>query len=164
MDPDTDPSEEVVARQVFPAWSITIPASFAEAFVDEGGYWHAWDDHRSVSLASLALTDERGPVPVAAIARQLPPLDGTPIDALPAGLPGRAVEGDAIQPARASRVLSGMLAADGRVLIVTITSDDHEWTRRTWLSISRHPAALSDAEGRDIFSTLTTDAMELWMP
>ena len=130
---------ETTARRVFAAWSVAIPASFTEAFLDEDGYWHAWDAHRSVSLSSIALTKEGQPVTAEMIARELPTPDGPPVDRLPPGLLGWAVEAEAQQPAKASRTLSGMLVADGRLLVVTITSDDLEWTRRTWLSIRCHP-------------------------
>lgn len=126
-----DPTE----RRVFANWSIAIPASFAETFVAEDGYWHAWSTHESVSMSSFEVTDERGPVPARQILGQLPPLEGAPLDRLPPGLLGRAAEADAVPPARASRLLWGMLAADGRALLVTITSDDVEWARRTWQSI-----------------------------
>ena len=72
-----------VFRQVFPSWSIRIPAAFRETFVTEGDYWHAYDASRSVSLSSVVLEDDSGPVPAAAIAQRFPPLDGTPVDALP---------------------------------------------------------------------------------
>jgi len=36
-------------------------------------------------------------------------------------------------------MLSGMLAAEGRLLIVTITSDDLDWALQVWLSIRTHP-------------------------
>jgi hypothetical protein len=92
-----------------------------------------------VSLTSLTLTDEGRTVSPDLIARQIPVLDGEVVDALPSGLLGQAVTADAPQPARASRMLSGMLAADGRLLIVTITSDDLNWALRVWLSIRTYP-------------------------
>jgi hypothetical protein len=130
---------ESITQRVFAAWSVAIPASFSQAFLDEDGYWHAWDAHRSVSLTSIALTREGEPATAEMIARELPQLDVTPVDRLPPDLLGGAVEADAPQAAIASRILSGMLVADGRMLIVTITSDDLEWARRTWLSIRCHP-------------------------
>lgn len=139
-------------RQVFAAWSVDVPESFEETFVEEDSYWHAWDDHRSVSLTSIRLTDDHGPVSARRITRRLGggllDLGGSPVDDLPAGLVGRAVTATAPQPARASRLLSGMLAAPGRVLLVTITADDLDWARRTWLSIRAHPAPLPRLEGR----------------
>jgi hypothetical protein len=134
-----DPLRRPIERRVFPAWSIAIPPSFSETYVADEGYWHAWNVDHSVSLSSFAVDDERGRIPAAQILRQLPPLDGTPVDVLPRGLLGRAVEADAVPPAKASRTLSGMLAADGRALLVTITSDDMEWARRTWRSIRHVP-------------------------
>jgi hypothetical protein len=135
MFPLTLDTDLVVERLVFETWSIEIPLHFAEDFVEDGSYWHAWDECRSVSLTSMLLTAEGLPVPAQLIARELPPPFGTPIDDLPDGLLGWGVIGPAIQPARASRVLSGCLAVDGRVLIVTITSDDLEWAREVWRSI-----------------------------
>lgn len=139
---------ETIAHQAFAAWSVSIPASFAQAFLDEDSYWHAWDAHHSVSLSSIALTEEGQPVSAEAIARELPPPDGSPLDRLPPGLLGWGVEAEAQQPATASRTLSGMLVADGRLLIVTITSDDLEWARRTWLSIRCHPVEQLSLTGR----------------
>ena len=90
------------------------------------------------------LVAESGPVPAALIMRRFPPLDGSPLDILPPGLLGRAAEAAAEQPARASRALSGLLAADGRALVVTIVSDDREWALMTWRSV-RYIAAISDS-------------------
>jgi hypothetical protein len=128
-----------ISRRVFAAWSIEIPESFAETFDEDDAYWHAWDDHRSVSLTSVWVTDDRGPVSARKIARRLPELDGSPVDDLPPGVVGRAVTTAAPRQARASQLLTGLLAAPGRVLIVTITTDDLDWARRTWLSIRTHP-------------------------
>lgn len=143
-------TEHTVIRRIFPAWSVEIPISFAETFVDEDSYWHAYDAHRSVSLTSVRLTDKRGPVTARMIVRELPPMDGTPVEALPFGLVGRAVTFGAVQPARASRVLSGMLAADGRLLIVTITSEDLDWAQQIWLSIRHHTDGLPLRRGRQV--------------
>ena len=128
-----------MTRRVFAAWSIEIPSSFADTFVREDGYWHAYDAHRSVSLTSLTLTDKGRTVSPDLIARQIPMLDGEAVDTLPSGLLGQAVTADAPHAARASRMLSGMLAAEGRLLIVTITSDDLNWALRIWLSIRTYP-------------------------
>jgi hypothetical protein len=140
MLPNTPSVEPTVVRRVFDAWSVEVPASFAETFVHEDSYWHAWDEHRSVSLTSIVVTDKRGPVSAGLIAREIPPMDGDPVEELPPGLAGHAGTTAAIQPARASRMLSGMLAADGRLLLATITSDDLDWARMVWLSIRSHPA------------------------
>jgi hypothetical protein len=134
-----------IERRVFSAWTIAIPSSFSETFFADDGYWHAWDEHRSVSLSSLVLTEESCPAPAESIVQQFPRLDGSPLDMLPAGLLGRAAEAQAVQPARASRSLSGLLAADGRVLIVTIVSDDVEWARTTWQSIRYLDAPACDS-------------------
>jgi hypothetical protein len=136
------PTERTVLRRVFEAWSIEVPVSFAETFVGADSYWHAHDEGRSVSLTSLVLTEKGLPVSAQRIAGQIPPLDGSPVDELPTGLIGRAAVSAAIKPARASQALSGMLAAEGRVLIVTITGDDLEWARRVWRSIHSHSAPL----------------------
>jgi len=126
-------------RRVFPAWSISVPTSFAETFVAKDGYWHAYDAHRSVSLTSVQVSDHRGPVPARMILDRFGPiLEGTAIPELPPGTAGWAVQAEAIKPARASRTLSGVLVADGRVLVVTITSDDLPWARGIWSSIRYH--------------------------
>jgi hypothetical protein len=129
----------LIRRRIFEAWSVEIPAAFVESFVD-GSYWHASDDERSVSISSILLADPNGPVSADRIVNELPALEGQAIDELPAGLVGRAATGPSVQPAQASRALSGMLAVDGRLLIVTITGDDLAWARRVWRSIRSHPA------------------------
>jgi hypothetical protein len=140
MDALPTPAEPTIVRRVFEAWSVEVPASFAETFVDADSYWHAYDVDRSVSLTSLLVTDKGRPVSAERIAGQIPPLDGSPIDVLPIGLIGRAATSAAAQPARASQVLSGVLATEGRLLLATITSDDPEWARRVWRSIRGHSA------------------------
>lgn len=143
------PTEPTVERRVFEAWSIQVPAAFAETFVDADGYWHGYDEHRSVSLSSFVISEARDPVRADRILRQAaPPLDGPPVDQVPPGLLGRAATCAAPQPARASQLLSGLLATDGRLLLVTITSDDLEWARRVWLSIRSHAAPLQSPRGR----------------
>ena len=132
--------EPATIRRPFAAWSVSVPVSFAEAFVDDGGYWHAYDEHRSVSLTSVVITAHGRPVPAEAIVRQLPPIEGTRVHELPSGLRGWAVAGDTIQPARASQMLSGMLAVNSLVLIATITSDDLAWARMTRRTIRAHRA------------------------
>jgi hypothetical protein len=140
MDAAIDRAELTTTRRAFAAWSLEIPSSFADTFVRGDGYWHAYDAHRSVSLTSSTVTDKGRTVSPDLIARQFPVLDGEAVDVLPSGLLGQAVTTDAPQPARASRMLSGMLAAEGRLLIVTITSDDLNWALRIWLSIRPYPA------------------------
>lgn len=130
-----------IRRRVFPSWSIEIPSSFRETFIEDGGYWHAYDEDRSISLTSLQVSDRRQSVPALAVLRRMPPSEGEPVDALPSGLLGWAVTADADPSARASRYLSGMLATDGHVLLATITSDDDAWRLATWLSIQRHRTA-----------------------
>jgi hypothetical protein len=124
-----------IVRQVFPKWSIAIPPTFSETFIEDGGYWHAWDGDRSVSLTSTVVHDPHGPAAAESIIEQLPPPVGKPVEDLPRGLLGWAVEVDADPSAKASRALSGLLAAHSRLLLATITSDDGEWLLRTWLSI-----------------------------
>jgi len=82
------------------------------------------------------------------LVRDLPHLPGTPVDQMPPGLTGRASTSRASPPAIASLALSGLLFAEGRVLVVTITTDDLDWARRTWLSIRSHPAALQSGGTR----------------
>lgn len=127
-------------RRVFPAWSIVVPDTFAETFVDES-YWHAWDEHRSISMTSLLITDGTRPVTAAEFLEQLPEMPvmaGTPVDELPPGLLGVAVTCPSTPPARASLLLSAILATEGRALLVTITSDDLAWARRIFKSIRTH--------------------------
>jgi hypothetical protein len=123
----------------FEGWSIELPATFRDTFITEGSYWHAYDRSRSVSLTSVKLRDGHGPVSAGAILRQMTPVPGERVSVVPPGLSGWARAYPAVQPARASRALSGILVQEGAVLIVTITSDDSEWARRTWLSIRAHP-------------------------
>jgi hypothetical protein len=131
-----------IVRQVFPQWSVAIPSTFSETFVEDGGYWHAWDDDRSVSLTSVVVHDPHGPA-AESIVEQVPPPAGKPVESLPRGLLGWAVEVDADPSAKASRALSGLLAAHGHLLLATITSNDGEWRLRTWLSI-RHLGSPGD--------------------
>jgi hypothetical protein len=137
------PVERTIPKRIFEAWSVEIPATFVETFVDDGSYWHAYDEGRSVSLSSILLSDANGPVSSDRIVRELPSLEGTPLDELPPGLIGQAATGPAVQPAKAALILSGLLAANGRLLIATITSDNPGWARRVWLSIRSHPAPLA---------------------
>ena len=135
--------EHTTTRRVFEAWSLEIPATFAETFVNDGSYWYACDDDRSVSLSSVLLSDGDGPVSADRIVRELPSLEGVALDELPPGLIGQAATGPSLQPAKAARLLVGMLATAGRLLIATITSDDPVWARRVWRSIRSHPAPLA---------------------
>lgn len=127
-------------RRVFPSWSVELPPTFEETFVEEDGYWHGWDQARSVSLTSMTITDERGrPVNADAIQEQMRPLlSGDPVDEIPPGLIAWATTDAAPASARASRMLQGMIATHGRVLLVTVTGDDLAWARDVWLSIRHH--------------------------
>lgn len=142
------PSEPTVVRRVFPSWSIELPESFAETFVEDDSYWHAYTTDRSVSMTSLQITDGRRPVRASEIMREMrKALAGTPVEGGPDGLLCHAVFADAPRSSRASRLLSGLIASDGRALLVTITSDDQEWAYRTWRSIKRHAALPGDISG-----------------
>lgn len=141
------PLEPTIVRRVFALWSIRIPASFEETFVHGDDYWHAWDLNRSVSLTSIVVTDRGRPVRARKLLRTFPPLTGDRV-ATPPGLQGWAVVAPVVQPARASRAISGVIATDGRLLLATITGDDLGWTTSTWLSI-RHGDALRRARERD---------------
>ena len=134
------PEERTTTRRVFEAWSLEIPAAFAETFVEDGSYWHAWHDDRSVSLTSILINDAQGPVSADRIVNELPSLDGRVLDELPPDLLGQAVTGPTVQPAIAANMLSGILAIDGHLLVATITGDDIDWTRRVWRSIRSHSA------------------------
>ena len=141
-------TEPTVERRVFEAWSIEVPAAFTETFVDADDYWHGHDERRSVSLSSFVVSEERDPVRASRILRQAPPLDGSPVDQVPPGLLGRAATCAAPEPARASQLLSGLLATDGHLLLVTVTSDDLEWARRVWLSIRGHAVPFQSPRGQ----------------
>ena len=143
-----EPAELSVERRVFESWAIRIPARFTETFVASDGYWHGYDERRSVSLTSIVVTEGRHWVSAGRILRQLPPLDGSPVAEVPTGLLGRASTSAAHHPARASRILSGMLATDGRLLVVTITSDDLDWARQVWLSIRSTASPVPEAAQR----------------
>lgn len=136
-------AEATIVRRAFEAWSIEMPASFEELFVEEDGYWHGYDEHRSISITSMIVTDDHGPVNAGRLLRQfradqagMP--QGQPVVEVPPGLRGWASICKAPQSSRAARMLSGMLFSDGRVLITTITSNDLDWARATWLSIRSH--------------------------
>ena len=116
-----------------------MPAGFDETFVEDDAYWHAFDEQSSISLTSMLIESEDGPVRAESMMAVFPVGEGEPVNHLPPAVLGWAVTCDAIQPARAARCLSGVLAVDGRILIVTITSDDEDWSLRTWLSIRHHP-------------------------
>lgn len=132
--------DSFATRHVFPSWSIEMPPSMEETYVHEGqGYWHAYSADRSISLTSMSLTDGEEHVPAVEIVAKLPLDFGEPFAELPPGLHGWAVTNLADPDARASRLLSGIVAVDGHVLIATITCDDEAWTRRVWLSIRNHP-------------------------
>ena len=94
-----------------------------------------------MSLTSSVVVEHGRPVPAEALARQvLPLIEGEPIDELPEGVLGRAAIVTTTPPAIASRALSGMLVTEGRLLLVTITSEDMTWARRVWTSIAFVPA------------------------
>ncbi len=146
-----DGREVAFVRQVFEAWWIELPDGFEETWVAEGGYWHAWDRRRSISLSSTVLTDRDTDeaAPAAEVLEQLGgTLTGEPIEDLPPGLLGRATIVDTDPEARAARALTGFIAVDGRVLVATIHSDDVEWAKRIWRSIGYRPAPLRPALNR----------------
>jgi hypothetical protein len=129
--------EAVVARRVFPSWSIEVPVGLIES-MEPQGYWHARDEIRSVSLTSLVMTSRTGPPPTADELLAILPLEGTPLDELPEGLPGRCtVRTTDDEVFGRCQMFQGMVAVTGLLLIVTITGGDPAWARRTWLSI-RH--------------------------
>lgn len=142
MNAPTALHEPTTRRRVFPGWSIEIPEAFEETFVVEGaGYWHAYDETRSVSLTSIVLTEDGRPVSAARIVQETRGLagGGEIITQLPAGRPGWACRAPADSEARASRLISGGVAVDGVLLLATVTADNDAWALRTWLSIRSHP-------------------------
>jgi len=136
MSPITAPATEpTVVRRVFPAWSITIPTTLREAFVEEDAYWHAWDRRRSVSMTSVIVADQRGrPLASRKILRRCPPERGQRVD-VPPGLAGWAIVVPQPQPSRESRAISGVLVRDGGLLIATVRADDLVWAEAVWRSI-----------------------------
>jgi hypothetical protein len=132
-----------VLRHVFASWWISIPPEFDEDFVHDDGYWHAWDDHRSVSLSSFVVTQRSGgtAVPAADLLAAMPVPEGDFVD-LPPGHKGWARVIPVPDSPKASRAISGMLAVDGRVLLATITSDDIAWATDTWRSIEYAPTPI----------------------
>ena len=147
----TNDVELVIVKQVFETWWIELPAGFEECWVDDGGYRHAWDAHRSISLSSTVLIDSQAdrPASTAEILDQLTgALEGEPIDDLPVSLLGGATIIPTDPAARASRAVTGYLAVDGRVLTATITSDDIDWAKRIWRSIGSRPAPIRPAMNR----------------
>lgn len=136
---DIAPVDPTVVRQVFPTWSIAIPSTFAETFVEADGYWHAWDVGRSVSLTSLLINDGRGRrVPSRSILKRFPAVPGERVG-MPPELDGWAVVIMQPPPARARRAISGLIVVHGRVLIATLTADDLAWAASVWRSIRSHP-------------------------
>jgi hypothetical protein len=135
----SDAVEPVIRRRVFASWSIEMPPNLTEAYVSDGGYWHAYGDDRSISVSSINLTDRGRPVPARLILQQVPPSEGVPVMVMPPGVSGWAVTRAAPpNPVGAARMLSGMLATDGHVAIVTITTDDLAWALDVWQSIRHH--------------------------
>jgi hypothetical protein len=122
------------ARRVFSSWSIEVPASFVETFVLDPGYWHAQGEGGSISLTSFVVSDGERLVSSAELLAGIPDLDGSPVREMPPSLSGRAVIETATRPTGAPSVLQGILASEGRLLLVTITGGDLEWARHVWLS------------------------------
>ena len=146
--------EPLIRRRVFPSWSIAVPPGLNETWVTDGGYWHAYADDRTVSLSSVNLTDHGRPVPAPLILEQMEPSDGVPVTVMPPGLSGWAVTCPAPpNPVGAARMLSGMLATDGHVAIVTITTDDVSWALDVWQSIRRHADGATFARRDDACRT-----------
>jgi hypothetical protein len=155
----------LVIRQIFPSWAIAVPYGFEETLETDGGYWHAWDEHRSVSLSSVRCFDGERPVTAREMLGRftrtctVPGATGATIDP-PRGLAGWGVEMDAPPDSRASRVLTGVIAVDGCAAVLTITSDDPYWSRTIWDSLTPMgdpsaarslvpPGTLADLEPRD---------------
>src|SRR5690242_8293905 len=91
-------------RRVFPAWSIDVPPGFDEEFIREDQYWHAWTFDASISLTSMVLCDDDGPVAAPRILEQLALAFPKPwIEDLPDGLAGYARIAPSEPPARAGR-------------------------------------------------------------
>lgn len=147
MTTTTAPDTAWIHTQVFPSWSVTLPRSLQvldPELAEDEGYWHARDDHRSVSMTSVLIVDSATAQPIdgaAIIGRLATALlpRGRRIKDTPAGLVSRAVYATGIGSELADHALQGVVAADGVALITTITSDDEAWCRRVWASIRHHP-------------------------
>jgi len=140
MSVNAEPDTTWIVRRVFAGWSVTIPSGFDEPDMGEEDYWHTYDTTHSVSLSSVAVTEGDHPVPSVALARRVFQIlpRGEPVAESPTMLLAKAWIIDVDPPSRASRALTGMVVADGRVLLATITSDDPDWVRRVWRSIEHH--------------------------
>jgi hypothetical protein len=137
-----DPDPIGIHAHAYPQWSITLPTDLWTAVCSIETGWHARDDHRSVSLSSIGLTERGRPIPADRIAAQigtgfLP--RGQTVPDQPDGLAARAVFAPVVPPTVASRALMGVVMADGWLLVTTITADDEAWCRRVWRSIKHHP-------------------------
>lgn len=130
--------EAMIVRRVFPSWSVAIPATMRETFVEPDRDWHAWDAHRSVSLTSTVIADHRGRrIPPRLVLETVPPPPGESMR-MPKGLTGWAVIFEQPAPARTRRGISGMVARRGGFLLATVTADDLEWAERVWRTIKLH--------------------------
>ena len=115
MNISTVPDAVWVQTQVFPHWSVTVPRSLTVLDPDSAedeGYWHARDEHRSVSMTSYLLVDAATMEPVPAdqifdrLAERLLP-DGRAVADQPDGMLSRAVIADDIGSSVASQALQG---------------------------------------------------------
>jgi hypothetical protein len=141
--------EPVVVRRVFETWTLEIPESFDETFVADDGYWHGWDDSRSVSMTSVVITAKRGaPAPTGPALVAMLSLDGDRLDGHPPGVHAQAVT--RIEEAEGRglvHVLQGIIAVFGRLVLLTVTGGEPAWAVRTWLSVRY--LARQDRRGRD---------------
>ena len=132
-------TEQTSVRRPFWRWSIAIPADMDETFVEDGGYWHAWDERRSISLTSMLVTDEHGrAVPAHHILEKSAQMEDEALPA-PNELLGWSKKIETPDSPLAGSALTGILAVDGGVLLITVTSDDLDWSESVWRSIRHNP-------------------------
>lgn len=148
----TDPDAVWWHLQLFEHWSISVPSDMEFETAEDGAYQHARQGRRSVSCTSVNLTEhDDTPVPAAAILAQIADRGlpkGRKVAAGPRGVMSRAVIREVEPPAVASMALQGIAAADGWLLLVTITADDPAWCRQVWTSIHHHRHAPRPEPGR----------------
>lgn len=142
MDITLAPDQVWIHTEVFPHWAVSIPRELRVIEPDDDQYWHARDEHRSVSLTSMEVTEAGARVSARRLLDQVGSLllpKGRRITEAPPGLAARAVYARVPAPGVASRALQGVVVADGFILIATITADDEAWCRAVWRTI-RHLA------------------------
>jgi hypothetical protein len=103
----------------------------------DGDSWIGYDHVRSIRLASISVTGKDGHVRTADELATTAPSGPGAISPGDDALRRGAVIGDVEEDGRKIRVLQGVVAVRGQLLIVTIVlSDDEGWARETYRSIT----------------------------